>query len=128
LAVFARREGCTAARIAPAIMLTGALLGAPPPRYQATETTMRDLFAGERLSFTGTLVRASGTSAIVRYAITCCRADASPIAVRLERSPPDENGAWLRVDGVVEDRDGAMQLQAHRIQRISPPNDPFIYW
>lgn len=128
LAVCARRERSAAGRIAPLIMLTGALLGAPPPRYHATETTMRDLFAGERLSFTGTLVRAPQTSALVRYAITCCRADAAPIAVRLERPPPYGTGTWLRVDGVVEDRNGTIQLQAQRIQRVAAPNDPFLYW
>jgi hypothetical protein len=128
MALRARRRRCAVVRIAPAIMLAGALLGAPPPQYRATETTMRDLFAGERLSFTGTLVRASGNSAIVRYAITCCRADAAPIAVRLQQPPPYAAGSWLHVEGVVEDRSGAMQLQAQRIQRVAAPNDPFLYW
>ncbi len=128
LALVARQQRCAAARVAPAVMLTGALLGAPPPQYHATETTMRDLFAGERLSFTGALVRASGASAIVRYAITCCRADAAPIAVRLERPPPYGVGEWLHVEGVVDDRDGAMQLHAQRIELVPPPSDPFVYW
>jgi hypothetical protein len=128
LALFARRRRCATVRFAPAIMLAGVLLGAPPPRYHATETTMRDLFAGERLSFTGTLVRAAGTSAIVRYAITCCRADAAPIVVRLDRPPAYEIGTWLRVDGIMEDRGGAMRLATQRIQRVDAPNDPFLYW
>lgn len=128
LALFAPRRRCADVRIAPAVMLAGSLLGAPPPRYNATETTMRDLFAGERLSFTGTLVRASGTSAIVRYAITCCRADAAPIAVRLDGAPAYETGTWLRVDGVLEDRAGAMQLKARRVARVAAPSDPFLYW
>jgi hypothetical protein len=128
LAFISRRQRRASVRIAPAVMLAGALLGAPPPRYVATETTMRDLFAGERLSFTGTLVRASRTSAIVRYAITCCRADAAPIAVRLERPPPFAAGTWLRVDGVIEERDGATQLHAQQIQRVAEPHDPFLYW
>jgi hypothetical protein len=128
LALVTGRQRRAGVRVAPAVMLAGALLGAPPPRYNATETTMRDLFAGERLSFTGTLVRRSGTGAIVRYAITCCRADASPIAVRLEHTPPYETGTWLHADGVVEDRNGAMQLQVQHIQRVAPPADPFVYW
>lgn len=128
LALLARRQRCTRVRIAPAIMLAGALLGAPPPRYQATETTMQDIFAGERLSFTGTLVRSSGRSAIVRFAITCCRADAAPIAVRLERPPPYAAGTWLRVDGVMEDRSGEMQLDAQQTARVNAPGDPFLYW
>jgi uncharacterized protein DUF1980 len=127
LALVTRGHRRACVRGAPAVMLAGALLGAPPPQYHATETTMRDLFAGERLSFTGTLVRTSKTSAIVRYAITCCRADAAPIAVRLERPPPYETGTWLRVDGTVEERDGAAQLRAQRIARVAAPNDPFVY-
>ena len=128
LTVFARRRRCAAVRIAPAVMLAGSLLGAPPPRYNATETTMRDLFAGERLSFTGALVRGSGGSAVVRYAITCCRADAAPIAVRLERAPPYGTGTWLRVEGVLEDRAGAMELKAERVARVAAPSDPFLYF
>lgn len=89
---------------------------------------MRDLFAGERLSFTGALVRGAGSSAVVRYAITCCRADAAPIAVRLERAPPYTTGTWLRVDGVLEDRAGAIELKAERIARVAAPGDPFLYW
>lgn len=128
LAFFARQQRCAALRVAPAVMLAGALLSAPPPRYHATETTMRDLFAGERLSFTGTLVRGSANTAIVRYAITCCRADAAPIAVRLARAPAYRSGTWLRVEGVMEDRAGAMQLRARRVQRVAAPNDPFLYF
>lgn len=128
LALVAPRRRSAALRVAPALMLAGALLSAPAPRYQATETTMRDLFAGERLSFTGTLVRGSASTAIVRYAITCCRADAAPIAVRLARAPAYGSGTWLRVDGVIEDRAGVMQLQAQRIQRVAAPNDPFLYF
>lgn len=128
LALFSRRQRCAPVRVAPAVMLAGALLGAPPPRYHATETTMRDVFAGERLSFTGTLVRGSVSSAIVRYAITCCRADAAPIVLRLAHAPAYASGTWLRVEGVIEDRAGAIQLQAQRVQRIAAPHDPFLYW
>ena len=68
-------------------MLAAAVVGAPAPRYEATETTLTDLFAGERLTFTGELVRDASSAAMVRYAITCCRADASPICVRLAAPP-----------------------------------------
>jgi uncharacterized membrane protein YcgQ (UPF0703/DUF1980 family) len=64
----------------------------------------------------------------VRYAITCCRADAAPIAVRLERPPAYAAGTWLRVDGIMEDRGGAMQLKTRRVDRVAAPNDPFVYW
>jgi hypothetical protein len=126
-AVTHRRERCAAARFAPALMLAGALVGAAPPRYHATETTLTDLFAGERLTFTGALAREGSASAVVRYAITCCRADAAPIAVRLVASPRFPAGTWLRVEGRVESVNGALRLAPERIDRIAPPADPFIY-
>jgi hypothetical protein len=122
-----RRQQSPRSRIAPALMLAGALIGAPPPAYHATETTLADLFAGERLSFTGRLTRQGSHAALVRYAITCCRADAVPIAVRLASPTRDSEGAWLRVDGSIEDVGGDLRLVAHRIARIAPPGDPFVY-
>jgi uncharacterized membrane protein YcgQ (UPF0703/DUF1980 family) len=108
-------------------MLAGALIGAPPPVYHATETTLTELFPGEHLDFTGVMTCANGACALVRYAVTCCRADAAPVVVRLSapaRYPP---GAWLRADGRVEEGPGGLRLAAQRVERIAPPLDPFIY-
>jgi len=127
LAALHRAQRCSATRIAPAIMLAGALLGAPAPRYDATETTLTDLFAGERLAFTGELARDRVSAAIVRYAITCCRADASPICVRLAKPPGYAAGTWLHVDGTIENVRGELQLRALRIVRVAAPSDPFVY-
>ncbi len=120
-----RRNPCT--RLAPALMLLGALVTAPPPAYRATETTLSDLFPGERLTFTGTLTRDANDAALVRYAIVCCRADAAPVAVRLAQRPPFPAGTWLRADGAIEIHAGAPRLVARSIERIAPPADPFIY-
>ena len=127
LAAIYRKQRCTAARIAPAIMLAAAVVGAPAPRYEATETTLTDLFAGERLTFTGELVRDASSAAMVRYAITCCRADASPICVRLAAPPHYAAGTWLRVDGAVESDGGELRLRAFRVARVDAPSDPFVY-
>jgi hypothetical protein len=112
---------------APALMLAGAFAAVPPPAYHATETTLADAFPGERLTFTGTLVRTPRSAALVRYAMTCCRADASPVVVRLSAAPAFDDGTWLRADGSVAIIDGATQLVARRIDRIAPPADPFTY-
>lgn len=119
-----RRDLAPTQRAAPALMLAGVFAAAPPPPYYATETTLAGLFPGERLSFTGTLVRAGSRSAVVRYAITCCRADASPVAVRLERAPPYDAGTWIRVDGRI---DGDLRLDAGEVRAVAPPADPFVY-
>lgn len=122
-----RRRVSPSARFAPGLMLIGALAGAPPPQYSATETTLTDLFPGERLVFTGALSRDGRNDALVRYAITCCRADAAPVAVRLVRAVPYAAGTWLRVDGSITRSSGELRLRPQRIERIAPPLDPFIY-
>jgi len=116
------------ARIAPALMLAGALMTSPAPQYHATETTMTELFPGERLTFTGTLARNGNASAVVRYAITCCRADAAPVAVRLTANPRYPAGTWLRVEGSIENVAGNLRLAPRRIERVAAPADPFIYF
>lgn len=126
-AIAHRRRVSVAARFAPGLMLIGALAGAPPPQYDATETTLTALFPGEHVIFTGALSHDGRNDALVRYAITCCRADAAPIAVRLERALPYAAGTWLRVDGSIARSSGELRLQPQRIQRIAPPADPFIY-
>ena len=122
-----RKRRSVAGRIAPILMLVGALVGAPPPQYRASETTLGDLFAGEHLTFTGALAREGTSSTIVRYAITCCRADAVPVAVRLDRSPSYSAGTWLRVTGTVANVNGTFRLRVASIARLPPPLDPFIY-
>jgi hypothetical protein len=126
-AIAYRREQTAVLRWAPVLMLIGAVAGPPPPQYHATETTLTDLFAGERLTFTGALTRNGAETALVRYAITCCRADAAPVVVRLERPPHYAAGSWLRVDGRIESAGGDLRLVAASTQRTDPPADPFIY-
>jgi hypothetical protein len=119
-----RKHTAIAARIAPAIMLAGAFAGSPPPQYRATETTMSGLFAGEQLTFTGTL---SNHDVLVRYAITCCRADAMPVAVRCTRKLPFADMTWVRVDGTIVERNGAFLLNISGARQIAAPADPFVY-
>ncbi len=127
LAVAYRRAQSARARLAPALMLAGAVLGAPAPAYNATETTLTDLFAGEHLSFTGTLVHGTRADALVRFAITCCRADAAPVVVRLEDRIHAASGTWLHAEGTVERDGGDLRLAARRVETIAPPSDPFVY-
>jgi hypothetical protein len=122
-----RRQKCATARIAPSLMLAGALIGAPPPVYHATETTLTELFPGEGLSFAGVLTCENGACALVRYAITCCRADAAPVVVRLSAAPGYPPGTWLRASGRIDEARGDLRLVAQSVTRIAPPADPFVY-
>jgi hypothetical protein len=121
-----RKHTCAALRVAPAIRLAGCVLAAPAPVYRATETTLSDAFAGERIDFTGTLARTGSVTALVRYAITCCRADAAPIAIRLD-SPPKLQRGWARARGVLVQRTEGLRLRADSIESVSAPADPFVY-
>ena len=121
-----RKETCAALRVAPAIMLAGCVLAAPAPAYHATETTLTDAFAGERIDFTGVVVRSASATALVRYAVTCCRADAAPIAIRLDLAPKLRSG-WAHARGTLVQRGDGLRLRADSIESVSAPADPFVY-
>lgn len=126
-AAWANRTACVPRRwLAPATMCAALVIGAPAPSYRATATTLADAFAGEPLEFTGTVARDRSGSALVRFAITCCRADAAPVVVRLDRDPGAPTGTWLRAAGTLVDRRGDLRLRA-TVTTIAPPSDPFVY-
>lgn len=122
-----RSQACRQLRVAPCIMLAGALLAAPLPQYHATETTLADAFAGERVDFTGVLTRTGPVATIVRYAITCCRADAAPVAVRLLDAPPAALHGWVHARGTLVARGADLRLRTDALAAVDPPGDPFVY-
>ncbi len=126
LAFAHRTQTYAPSRIAPAIMLAGVFIAAPPPEYHATETTLANVFAGERVIFTGVATQTHGVTTIVRFAITCCRADASPVVVRLARATPQLHG-WVRAEGAMIHDGSGYALSVHHLQSIERPNDPFVY-
>ena len=117
------RDG--ASRVVPGLLLAAALLRAPEPTYAATETTLANAFAGESVSFVGTVQRDRGTTSVVRYAITCCRADASPVAVVLEREISYRG--WVRVVGKLANGPSGLRLRLSSIRAVDRPPDPFVY-
>jgi hypothetical protein len=130
LLVFAyryRTEANARLRVAPIIMLAGAVLAAPPPVYHATETTLADAFPGERLDFTGEVTRTGDVTTLVRYAITCCRADAAPIVVRLDRNPHNKIHGWARARGILEIASNGLRLHVTSFEQVAAPADPFVY-
>ncbi len=121
-----RADRCALLRIAPAIMVAGAVLTAPPPQYHATETSLSQAFAGERIDFTGEVTQSGKATTLVRYAITCCRADAAPIVVRFSRAMPNLRG-WAHAQGVLVTSAQGLALDARRVTAVPPPADPFVY-
>ena len=127
LAVARRTTRVIRVQPAPVIILLGALVAAPPPAYNATETTLAEIFPGEHLSFTGTLTRDKQRAALVRYAITCCRADAAPVVVRLLTAPNLAPGTWTRADGTIVETPSGFALSEERVTQVPSPADPFLY-
>ncbi|MGZ3548099.1 MAG: TIGR03943 family putative permease subunit [Vulcanimicrobiaceae bacterium] len=121
-----RKARAPRAYLAPVVMAIGAVLGAPLPSYHATETTLTDAFAGERIDFTGVLTRTGASTALVRYAITCCRADAAPIVLQLEHAPARLHG-WIHASGTLAGTNGELRLRATLYEPVAAPGDPFLY-
>jgi len=124
LAIRARAASRAAMLLALAIVAV-AVTGAPAPQYTADETTLADAFAGEHVSFSGIAVTSAGRTALVRYAITCCRADAAPVSVLLDHTA--SNARWFHADGELRTCGAALCLHADRLVPIAPPEDPFVY-
>ncbi len=120
---------------APALRMTGAalvlaaFLGSPRPPSTATEATLDTIYPGERIDFTGSYDVHGGRPHVVRYAITCCRADARPVGIELAKVPSMSisSGTWISVRGVVERRGEELVVAAGDIERVTPPADPFVY-
>jgi hypothetical protein len=118
-------ERSRAALAASCALLAAVVIGAPVPEYTASETTLADAFAGERVRFTGVALTQGNRTALVRYAITCCRADAQPVALLLDRRV--DAGQWITASGTLVSTAGSLRLHVARIARVTPPADPFVY-
>lgn len=113
---------------APATMLAALVCGSPSPVVPpASATSLDGAFPGESLRFAGVAQHDDASTTLVRLAITCCRADAAPVAVRLERLFSAPDGAWVEVDGVLVSRSGGLVLRVTHARRTNPPVDPFVY-
>jgi hypothetical protein len=123
-----RPAGGWAAWVAPTTMLAALLYGSPsPPIPPASATSLDRAFPGEALLFAGVARHDRGSTTLVRFAITCCRADAAPVAVRLDRLLSAPDGAWVEADGVLASDEGGLVLRVAHARRTSPPLDPFVY-
>jgi hypothetical protein len=112
----------------PVLMLGALLAGSPPPDYRLDATEAASAFPGSRLTFTGVALAAGPATVVERFAITCCRIDASPLTVTLDRRLAVPDGAWLTVDGTVERGPGGRAvLRTRSWRRVPRPADPFVY-
>jgi hypothetical protein len=113
--------------VAPLLMAAALVLGSPVPQTRAPASTLDDVYPGEAIAFLGRATYLRRRTTLVRYAITCCRADATAIVVPTTIPFRFANGAWLRVRGTIaEDGQGAI-VRVTSWQRVRAPADPFTY-
>jgi hypothetical protein len=122
-----RRSLTSHATIVPALLIVALAAGSPEPSYVATETRLDDAFAGERVVFTGVAHAEGATSIVQRFAITCCRVDATPVAVRTSAPLGVADGSWITAHGVLADSPDGLVLRTSEWRRVATPADPFVY-
>jgi len=122
-----RPASLAAATLVLATMLLALACGSPQPPYAARETQLDDAFAGERLTFTGSAHRRAAATVLERFAITCCRADASPVSVATAPRLRVPDGTWVTARGTLERSRTGLVLRLASWRRIAEPSDPFIY-
>ncbi len=129
LLAFLRRGGGArpGSWLAPAALLAVLAAGSPPPGYVATESTLTDVFPGERITFTGIAHRSGAATIVQRFAITCCRADAAPVAIRTQTALPVPDGTWVEVCGTLVRGRSGLALAVSRSRAVPAPADPFVY-
>lgn len=73
----------------------------------------------------------AGTFALTRFYVSCCAADAIPFSVAVDpgdakQAVPDAD-EWARVAGVLEERDGRLVVVADTLEKVSEPEEPYLY-
>ncbi|MBD5655871.1 MAG: hypothetical protein IAI50_11930, partial [Candidatus Eremiobacteraeota bacterium] len=130
LALAGVRSRSSALRAAPllGVGLGCALVaGYDVPQSIVTETTLDDAYPGQRIDFTGVAHVTGPGMTLQRFAISCCRLDATAVAIRLTRPLAFRDGTWIDVRGSFV-RDGvALRVRPDRWRAIPAPADPFVY-
>lgn len=132
----------------------------PPKPKEGSELSLDDVaeniliapeyYFNRRFKFTGFVYHPNGWPSnrmiLVRYLITCCVADATPIGIAVETKDAAKykNNTWVQIDGTILTRKipqldkidatswyygypDKPVLIAHAIKQIKQPEDPYIY-
>jgi hypothetical protein len=134
LCLYLAFRGSLAPRTKASLVLPLALLGAlvagsPLPRERIDVTNLSAAYPGATLQFTGTAEKRGARTVLVRYAITCCRADATPVSLLTEHRLRVRNGTWVEASGTIV-RDGGsdrLVLRPEQWRAVAQPADPFVY-
>lgn len=67
--------------------------------------------------------------ALTRFSIFCCAADAVPYTIPLKLPPGTPAAAvdtWISVQGAVFQHEDTWVVEAERVEKVEPPDDPYI--
>ena len=107
--------------------------------YAAQDTTLRGDFEGKTVELIGQLMPDKSAGAggkrfkAVRMFMTCCAADARPVAtlVEAERLPDLPEMTWIKVTGTAtfptENGRRTALLKATKVERSGPPEEAMLY-
>ena len=107
--------------------------------YAAQDNNLRKDFEGKAVELTGQLMPDAANNAsghrfkAVRMFMTCCAADARPVAtlVECEKLPNLPEMTWIKVTGTatfpIENGRRISILKADRIEKSAPPDETMLY-
>lgn len=107
--------------------------------YAAQDNTLRKVFEGKTVQLVGQLMPdpADGEKAhrfkAVRMFMTCCAADARPVATSVEAAqlPKVPEMTWIKITGKatfpIENGRRAALLQADKVEKTEPPPESMLY-
>jgi hypothetical protein len=122
-----RRTSLRGAPLLGAGLACAMLGGSAIPPGVASETTLAGAYPGQRITFTGIANDAGGRTTVQRFAIACCRLDATPVAARLTRRLAGTDGRWIALQGSLVRDGSALLVRPERWQFVPAPADPFVY-
>jgi uncharacterized membrane protein YcgQ (UPF0703/DUF1980 family) len=107
--------------------------------YAAQDNTLRKVFEGKTVQLVGQLMPDPADAAgshrfkAVRMFMTCCAADARPVATSIEVSelPKLPEMTWIKIVGQatfpVENGRRSAVLKAERVEKTEPPPESMLY-
>ncbi|MCM8803062.1 MAG: TIGR03943 family protein [Candidatus Omnitrophica bacterium] len=78
----------------------------------------------------GMVYKNEGKFMLIRFLITCCAADATPLGVEIEYEEEKEefkNDDWVKVRGKAKIENDKVKIIAEEIIKIEPLSDPYLY-
>lgn len=106
--------------------------------YAAQDTSLRQDFEGKKVQLVGQMMPdktsgAGGRFKAVRMFMTCCAADARPVATLVETTQPPSvpEMTWVRIVGVatfpLENGRRVAVLRADTVEKTDPPDESMLY-